>query len=198
MVGPNLIMGKTQRVVVCGAKGSGKTSIIEKVIYNKDGPFPRTLEDVYVANIESDRGIREQLRFYDTAGLDHINKEIHRHLLCAADGFIIVYSVDDEHSYQICQAIKKDIDKNREKKDVIILVLGNKSDRTDSRKVDSTQALNWAAAEKIRLVEVSATDRTSLFEPFSYLASKLNPPPNKSTLAQITSTIKRDKNKESE
>lgn len=168
------------------------------MIYNKEGPFPSTLEDVYVANIESDRGIREQLRFYDTAGLDHTNKEIPRHLLCAADGYIIVYSVDDEHSYQICQAIKKDIDKNREKKDVVILILGNKSDRADTRKVDSTQALNWAAAEKIRLVEVSATDRTSLFEPFSYLASKLNPPPNKSTLAQITSTIKRDKNKESE
>ena len=37
------------------------------------------------------------------------------------------------------QAIKKDIDKNREKKDVVILILGNKSDRADARKVDSTQ-----------------------------------------------------------
>lgn len=32
-----MIMGKTFRVVVCGTKGSGKTSIIEKVIYNKSG-----------------------------------------------------------------------------------------------------------------------------------------------------------------
>ena len=30
-------MGKTFRVVVCGTKECGKTSIIEKAIYNKSG-----------------------------------------------------------------------------------------------------------------------------------------------------------------
>jgi NF-kappa-B inhibitor-interacting Ras-like protein len=39
------------------------------------------------------------------------------------------------------------------------------------------QALNWAAAEKVRLIEVSALDRQTLYEPFVYLASRLNPPP---------------------
>ena len=47
------------------------------------------------------------------------------------------------------------------------------------------------SVSKVRLAEVSALDRVSLYEPFMYLASKLNPPPNKSALAQITSTIKR-------
>ena len=32
-------------------------------------PFPSTVEDVFVANIENDRGTVEQLRIYDTAGL---------------------------------------------------------------------------------------------------------------------------------
>jgi GTPase SAR1 family protein len=32
-----MIMGKTFRVVVIGTKECGKTSIIEKVVYNKDG-----------------------------------------------------------------------------------------------------------------------------------------------------------------
>ena len=39
---------------------------------------------------------------------------------------------------------------------------------------------------RIRLFEVSALDRTSLYEPFVYLSSKLNPPPNKSTFSQLT------------
>ena len=43
----------------------------------------------------------------------------------------------------------------------------------------------------MRLAEVSSLDRVSLYEPFMYLASRLNPPPSKSALAQITSTIKR-------
>lgn len=191
-------MGRTQKVVVCGARGSGKTSLIEKVIYDHNGPFSPTLEDVYVASVLTDRGTKENLRLYDTAGLDDNNKELPRFLLHAADGFLIVYSVDDEKSYLVAQAIKKDIDKNREKKEVTVLVLGTKNDLTESRRVDQLQALNWAAGEKVRLVEVSALDRVTLYEPLVYLASRLNPPPSKSTLAQITSTIKRDKNKEAE
>ena len=57
------------------------------------------------------------------------------------------------------------------------------------------EALQWANNEKVRLCEVSSLDRQSLYEPFMYLASKLNPPPNKSALATITSTIKRERNK---
>ena len=44
-------------------------------------------------------------------------------------------------------------------------------------------------------LQVSSLDRGSLYEPFMYLASKLNPPPNKSAFAQISSTIKRERNK---
>lgn len=183
--------------MVCGAKGVGKTAILERVIYDRD-KSSIGLEDVYIANVDTDRGTKEKVRFYDSAGLDYTNKEIPRHLMCAADGFLIVYSIDDEHSYQITQAIKKDIEKNRDKKDVVIVVLGNKADLNVNRQVENLQALNWVSADKIRLAEVSAKDRQSLIEPFTYLASRLNPPSNKSTLAQLTSTIKRDKNKEND
>ena len=30
-------MGRTMKVLVCGAKGCGKTSILEKVIYDNNG-----------------------------------------------------------------------------------------------------------------------------------------------------------------
>jgi len=196
MVGSSYIMGKTQKVVVCGSRGCGKTSILEKVIYDNNGPFSATMEDVYVANVESDRGIKEKVRFYDTAGIDGNNAQIPRHILAAADGFVIVYSVEDSHSYKVADAIRKDIEKNRDRKDIVILVLGTKVDLTESRQVDSVQAYNWAANEKVRLAEVSSLDRHSLYEPLMYLVSKLNPAPNKSTLAKVTSTIKRDKFKD--
>jgi len=159
-------------------------------------PFSSTVEDVYVANIETDRGTKEKIRFYDTAGVETVDKEtVPKHLVTAADGFIIVYSVEDRASYQLAESIRKEIKSNSDKKDLVVLVLGTKVDLAESRKVDSVQALNWASSEKVRLAEVSSLDRHSLYEPFMYLASRLNPPPNKSALAQITSTIKRDRNK---
>jgi NF-kappa-B inhibitor-interacting Ras-like protein len=65
------------------------------------------------------------------------------------------------------------------------LALGNKLDLVNRRAVDSVQALNWAAREKIRVFEVSSLDRDSLHEPFVYLSSRLNPPPNKATFPQL-------------
>ena len=150
-----------------------------------------------MANIETDRGTKEKIRFYDTQGVDVDFKDtaIPKHLLVAADGFLLVYSVDDWKSFQVVETIRKEIKNNCEKKDMVILVLGTKVDLTNSRQVEAGHALQWANQERVRLCEVSALDRQSLYEPFMFLASKLNPPPNKSALAQITSTIKRERNK---
>ena len=113
-----------------------------------------------MANIETDRGTKEVVRFYDTAGIDGVNKEVPRHLVAAADGFVIVYSIEDNHSYQVAESLRKDIEENKEKKDVVILALGTKSDLKDSRQVELVQAMNWAASKKIRVVEVTASDRS--------------------------------------
>ena len=80
---------------------------------------------------------------------------------------------------------------------VSILTLGNKLDLSNRRQVESVQALNWASREKIKLHEVSSLDRESLKEPFIYLSSKLNPPPNKSSFSQHL-TIGRKQPKTSE
>ena len=37
MVVSNYNMGKTQKVIVCGSRGCGKTSILEKAIYDNNG-----------------------------------------------------------------------------------------------------------------------------------------------------------------
>ncbi|CAB4068131.1 TADA2A [Lepeophtheirus salmonis] len=148
-------MGKISKVIVCGAKKSGKTSILEQAIYGNVGPFPSTIEDIYVANVECDRGSKETIRFYDT-GLRWLFSQGYSETFIEPCGWI---------SY---------------------IVIGNKSDLSARRQVDNVQALNWAAREKTRLFEVSSLDRESLKEPFRFLSSKLNPPPNKSTFSQLT------------
>lgn len=71
-----------------------------------------------------------------------------------------------------------------------IVVLGNKLDKPDERRVDPTYAQNWARNEKVRLFEVSVVDRRTLIEPFVYLASKMTQPQSKSTFP-----LSRNKNK---
>uniref|UniRef100_A0A8C4R0N2 NFKB inhibitor interacting Ras-like 2 n=1 Tax=Eptatretus burgeri TaxID=7764 RepID=A0A8C4R0N2_EPTBU len=169
-------MGKGCRVLVCGLASVGKTAILEQLLYgNHKVGGPPTVEDVYVAWVETERGSREQMRFA---------ADLPRHYLAQADGFVLVYSVDSVESFRCVEAIKREIDRVRDKKEVTVVVLGNKSDTTGlCRAVRPDHAQLWARAERVRLWEVSVVDRRSLSEPFVYLASRIrmSQPPSKPT-----------------
>lgn len=73
--------------------------------------------DVYIAVAETDRGLKEQLRLYDTQGLQE-EDDFPKHYYCMADGFILVYAVNSLESFEKVNWLKKEIDKFREKKEV--------------------------------------------------------------------------------
>ncbi|KAJ7991457.1 hypothetical protein DPEC_G00284060 [Dallia pectoralis] len=175
-------MGKGCKVVVCGLASVGKTAILEHLLYGNHAvgsDSTETQEDVYVASVETDRGVREQLRLYDTRGL-HDGLDLPKHYYSVADGFVLVYSVDSMESFKTVDILKKEIDKSRDKKEVTVIVLGNKTDLRDRRQVDQEVAQQWARAEKVKLWEVSVTERNSLIEPFTMLTSRLTQPQSKS------------------
>lgn len=76
-----------------------------------------TLEDIYIGSVETDRGTREQVRFYDTRGLRD-SVEFPRHYFGFADGFVLVYSIDSKESFKRMEFLKKEIDRCRDKKEV--------------------------------------------------------------------------------
>ncbi|KAL7977066.1 hypothetical protein Chor_009015 [Crotalus horridus] len=202
------IMGKSCKVVVCGQASVGKTSILEQLLYGNHvvgSEMIETQEDIYMGSIETDRNLREQVRFYDTRGLrDGASQclELPKHCFSCTDGFVLVYSIDSKESFKRVEILKKEIDKNKDKKEsnpqswdflvltlhrflkptkVTIVVLGNKCDLQEQRRVDHDIAQHWAKAEKVKLWETSVADRQSLIDPFVYLASKMTQPQSKST-----------------
>jgi len=79
-----------------------------------------TIEDIYVASIETDRGTREKVRFYDTAGLDSGKEQnqLARQYLGLTDGYVLIYEPDRPESLDALVMVKRDIDRNRDKKEV--------------------------------------------------------------------------------
>lgn len=73
-----------------------------------------------MASVETDRGVKEQLRLYDTKGLQD-GQDLPKHYYSVADGFILVYSVDSLESFKRVDILKKEIDKSRDKKEVRLL-----------------------------------------------------------------------------
>jgi len=100
-----------------------------------------------------------------------------------------VYDTGKPESLDVLLPLKKDIDKNKDKKEITVIVIGNRT-KTDVmlNNLENTvsKATNWCTREKIKHYEVNIMDRSSLFEAFVYLSSKLNPPTNKSTFPQLS------------
>ncbi|XP_061392758.1 NF-kappa-B inhibitor-interacting Ras-like protein [Musca vetustissima] len=210
-------IGKVSKVLICGAKGVGKTTLLEQLIYGNitlDSEIHPTIEDIYVASVDTGRGgPRETLRIYDTAGLYQGSKEpLPRHYLYFPDGFVLVYDPTDPQSLDMLADIKADIDKNKEKKEVPIIVLANmRSKRKDTPPSPTQQAqaqnkqssaadpveliLNranaWCSHERIKHYTVNAMERPSLYEPFINLCARLHPPQTKSTFPQLRQVMQK-------
>lgn len=204
-------MGKINRVIVCGFKRVGKTSILEQCIYGnlKQGTemFP-TIEDIYVANVESDRGSKEKFNFYDTAGFDiaaqqSVNSDnfssyasFVRQYAPQADCFILVYDTSVQESLDCTCALKHELDRIKDKKEVVVIVLAHNTKNENSNLIDviKSTAMQWCTREKIRHFDVDAFNRKTLHEPFVYLASKLVPVPNRSSFPQLSMVRKTVRN----
>ncbi|XP_037945117.1 NF-kappa-B inhibitor-interacting Ras-like protein [Teleopsis dalmanni] len=198
-------INKVGKVLICGMKGVGKTALLEQLIYgniNVDSEIHSTIEDIYVASVDTGRGTRETLRIYDTAGLQG-KAQLARHYLYFPDGYVLVYDPSDPSSLDMLADIKIDIDKNKEKKEVPIIVLANM--RARSRKESSvlpSQQLNsvesilnrantWCSRERIKHYTVNAMERPSLYEPFITLCARLHPPPTKTSFPQFRQVMQK-------
>jgi NF-kappa-B inhibitor-interacting Ras-like protein len=69
-------MGKTLKVIVCGKRATGKTTLLEQLVYNNfssqaksNEKYFSTIEDIYIACWEKDKGVKEKIRLYDTKGI---------------------------------------------------------------------------------------------------------------------------------
>ncbi|PAA71590.1 hypothetical protein BOX15_Mlig001533g1 [Macrostomum lignano] len=182
-------MGKTLKLVVCGSKGCGKTSILEQLIYcnysnstSSKPQFPHTIEDTYVAHIESERGVKEKVRFYEIGGSSDIKSvSIPKHFVVGADAFVLVYDTTDLGSLSYLDAVKREIEKNKDRKDVLLfLLLGNKKD-LDASSRTSELAAKFVNKERIfRHFTVTVQDRQSLIDAFVAITTKITTPPSKS------------------
>ncbi|BES90890.1 Miro-like protein [Nesidiocoris tenuis] len=174
-------MGKTAKVVLIGKKGVGKTAVLEQAIYGKltkSTFLQSTIEDIYVASVETDRGVKEKLRFYDTGSDYSLNVNL---LHC--DGFILVFDPSKMDTLDFIIAAKKDIERNKERKEAVIVVIANHSSQSDPMIVSKAQG--WTVREKLKYYDACAMDRASLYDAFVYLASRLYQQVAKSSFSQL-------------
>ena len=160
------------KVAVLGQSMVGKSALTFRFINNK---FPTehdtTIEDSYSIPAKID-DIQCQLEILDTAGQDDYQTMLDT-WINSADGFVLVYSIDNKESFQSTKIRYERILKLKEGQKVSIVVVGNKCDLADRRQVSREEAEKYCKNNNINFLEASALNTINVKETFLLVARGL-------------------------
>ena len=160
------------KIAILGQSMVGKSAITFRFINNK---FPTehdtTIEDSYSIPAKID-DIQCQLEILDTAGQDDYQTMLDT-WINSADGFILVYSIDNKESFESTKTRFDRIIKLKEGQKASIIIVGNKCDLEDKRQVSKEEVENYCKTNKIMFLEASALNTINIKESFLCVARGL-------------------------
>ena len=160
------------KIAVVGQSMVGKSALTFRFINNK---FPTehdtTIEDAYSlpAKIDNNPFLLEIL---DTAGQDDYQSMLDT-WINSADGFILVYSIDNKESFESVKTRYERILKLKNEQKFAVVLAGNKCDLEESRKISREEVENFCHTNKISFLETSALKIINVKETFLLVARGL-------------------------
>lgn len=169
--------GVMLKVVVLGDSGVGKTSLTQRWVKGRfSNKYKATIgADTMTKEVEVD-GKRVTLLLWDTAGQERF-QSLGVSFYRGSDACVLVYDITSEESFESLRNWQRDFvqsasSASSDAGSVPFVVLGNKSDMADNRRVSPTRARGWVEAElpNSKFFETSAKDATNVDEAFVGLA----------------------------
>ena len=163
---------KKFNISILGENTVGKTSMIQ-VYFG----LPFNENEIPTIGVEhfADKANFDNKEFtfkiFDTAGQERYNS-IAGTTIRIADGFLLVFSVDQKSSLNKVDFWIKSIEENVNREKKVLILAGNKID-VDEREVTNEEAVNYAKNRNIKYFETSAKTGYQIKEVFKELYSDI-------------------------
>ena len=171
-ISSNLESANPLKIAVLGQSMVGKSALTFRFINNK---FPTehdtTIEDSYSIPAKID-DIQCQLEILDTAGQDDYQTMLDT-WINSADGFILVYSIDNKESFESTKSRYDRILKLKSGQKISMIIVGNKCDLEEKRQVSREEVEKFCKNHKITFLETSALKVINVKEAFLYVSRGL-------------------------
>eukprot|EP00703_Trepomonas_sp_PC1_P005606 JAP91000.1 Rab-like protein [Trepomonas sp. PC1] len=165
------------KIVVIGAGAVGKSCITIRFIQGKFvKKYDPTIENFYRKQLDFE-GQSQMLDILDTAGQEEFSA-LRDTYMKQGDGFVIVYAIDNETSFEDTRKLHAQMMRIKEKKCPTILV-GNKCDLNESRVIQKQKGEALANELGCIFLESSAKDNINISEIFVNIVKEIqkqNPP----------------------
>ena len=152
---PQLAPLEKYKLVFLGDQGVGKTSIITRFMYDSfDTAYQATIGIDFLSKTMylEDRTVRLQL--WDTAGQERFRSLIPSYIRDSSVA-VIVYDITNRKSFANTSKWIEDVRAERGD-DVVIMLVGNKTDMAERRQVSVEEAEKKSEEEKVGCIETSA------------------------------------------
>ena len=183
-------------VSILGESTVGKTSMINNLKgYEFDPVQIATIGvDDFSDEVEFENN-KYRFKIFDTAGQERY-KCISTNTIQLADGYLIVFSVEDKKSFELLDKWLNCINEYVDIKSKIIILAGNKADiDDDKRQVSREEAEDYAKSKNLLYFETSAKSGLNIKEVFNKLYEDIFNLNKKIIDKKNIELIKEDKNK---
>jgi len=160
------------KVVFLGKQSVGKTSLITRFMYDSfDNTYQATIGIDFLSKTMylEDRTVRLQL--WDTAGQERFRSLIPSYIRDSTVA-VVVYDVTNVNSFQQTSKWIDDVRSERGN-DVIIMLVGNKTDLSDKRQVSIDEGERKAQDLNVMFIETSAKTGYNVKQLFRRVAAAL-------------------------
>ncbi|XP_061767205.1 GTP-binding protein Rhes-like [Nerophis ophidion] len=168
---------KTQvRLVFLGAAGVGKTALIRRFLQDTFEPkHRRTVEELHSKEYDIG-GVKVTVEILDTSG-SYSFPAMRKLSIQNSDAFALVYAVDEPESLEVVKSLRDEILEIKEDKYTPMVVVGNKTDRLQERRVSGEDVLSTVEKDwNCSYLEASAKDNANVLEVFKELLQQTNLP----------------------
>ncbi|KAK7793187.1 hypothetical protein R5R35_012831 [Gryllus longicercus] len=160
------------KVIMVGSGGVGKSALTLQFMYDEFvEDYEPTKADSYRKKVVLD-GEEVQIDILDTAGQEDY-AAIRDNYFRSGEGFLCVFSITEDDSFQATQEFREQILRVKNDENIPFLLVGNKSDLDEKRKVTLAEANSRAQQWNVPYVETSAKTRENVDKVFYDLMRKI-------------------------
>ncbi|XP_050686598.1 ras-related protein Ral-a-like isoform X2 [Eriocheir sinensis] len=153
------------KVIMVGSGGVGKSALTLQFMYDEFvEDYEPTKADSYRKKVVLD-GEEVQIDILDTAGQEDY-AAIRDNYFRSGEGFLCVFSITEDDSFQATQEFREQILRVKNDEHIPFLLVGNKADLTERRKVSEDEAKARANQWGVPYVETSAKTRANVDKAF--------------------------------
>ena len=155
-------------IIELGNTTVGKTAYLIRNTENKFKPCLSTVGiDTRNKKIELENGKKVNVKFYDTSGQERYHS-LSANFIKNADGIVLMYDITNRESFDTISRWWNNILEHKEK-DFPVILVGNKCDLEDERKVQKEEGEKIAKEYNIKFYEASNKDGINVEESFREL-----------------------------